>query len=312
MEYESLSVLCGRAVASSIYKELDTKEHPDENSNYSLDVILIDGREDSRLYVSMKSKKLKSYNIETCVHHFDENVTEQELIQCIKELNYSNNTLGIMIQLPLPPHLDTRKICDTIEPNKDVDGLTSYNIGGIITQNCIYKPCTAEAVMKIIEYYKISTEGKHATILGKSNVIGMPVSILLSQQNATVTMCDIYTEDPKRFTKHPDIIVSATGKPELIDVTWFSNKDCVVIDVGISVKEENGKKVIYGDMQKSLKSIVWKKTPVPGGVGPITISVLVSHCLNAYHKIVEKKKQDMNVILNIPEDQLKKCLHQFC
>ena len=312
MSFESQSLLCGKRVAEDIYKELDKKLKPQKKDNYSIDVILVGDKPESNLYVSMKSKKLNEYNIHTNIHHFDEDVTEKELVECIKELNYSNQILGIMIQLPLPQNLNTRRICNTIVPYKDVDGLTTSNIGGILTNTSLYKPCTAESVMKILEYYKVPVHGKYVTILGKSNVIGMSVFLLLSQKNATVSLCDIHTEDPKQFTKNSDIIVSATGKAELLNVTWFSNKSCVIIDVGISVKEIDSKKVIYGDMQKSLVSSVWKKTPVPGGVGPVTIAVLVSHSLKAYHKILDEKMKIEDFSLNIPEAQLRESLHQFC
>jgi len=306
------TLLCGKKVASKIYNDLQLVPQPDEKSQYGLDVILVGERSDSKLYVNMKSKKLSEYGIHVNVHQFDRDIKETELIKCIKTLNCSVYTLGIMIQLPLPEHLNTQTICDTIDPKKDVDGLTSYNIGGIVTNTSIYKPCTAEAVMHILEYYDIPIEGKEVTVLGKSNVIGTPVSLLLSKKNATVTMCDIYTPDAKEFTRRSDIIVTATGKAELINVNWFSKKKCVVIDVGISVKEVDGKKRIYGDMQKSLESIIWRKTPVPGGVGPVTIAVLVSHCLEAYRKVIVKKKENVLFSLNIPKEQLMESLHQFC
>lgn len=306
------TLLYGKDVADDIYNTLNTKPIPTKYDHYTLDVILVGERSDSKLYIDMKSKKLNEYGIITSVHHFDEDITEEELTECIKDLNRCSTTLGIMIQLPLPEHLNTQKICDKIEPEKDVDGLTSFNIGNIITKRSIYHPCTAEAVLKILEYYKIPIEGRQVTVLGKSNVVGTPVSLLLSQRNATVTMTDIYTPDPKQFTRNSDIIVSATGKAELLNVTWFGKKDCVIIDVGISVKMENGKKVIYGDMKKSLESSVWKKTPVPGGVGPVTIAVLVSHCLESYHKIIENKEKLVGASLSIPREQLMDSLHQFC
>lgn len=310
MDFQTL--LCGKKVASKIYNDLQLVPQPDEKSQYGLDVILVGERSDSKLYVSMKSKKLAEYGIHVNVHHFESDVVENELIETINSLNRSQTTLGIMIQLPLPNHLNTQTICDTIDPEKDVDGLTSYNIGGIVTNTSIFKPCTAEAVLHILDYYDIPIEGKEVTVLGKSNVIGTPVSLLLSKKNATVSMCDIYTPDAKVFTKRSDIIVTATGKAELINVNWFSKKKCVVIDVGISVKEVDGKKRIYGDMQKSLESIIWRKTPVPGGVGPVTIAVLVLHCLEAYKKIVIKKKENEMFSLNIPREQLMESLHQFC
>lgn len=310
MNFQTL--LCGKQVSNNIYKNLQFVPQPDQKSQYSLDVILVGERSDSKLYVSMKSKKLAEYGIHVKVHRFKNDVLENEIIDCIKSLNRSQTTLGIMIQLPLPYHLHTQNICDTIDPKKDVDGLTSYNIGGIVTNTSIFKPCTAEAVMHILEYYDIPIEGKEVTVLGKSNVIGMPVSLLLSNKNATVTMCDIYTPDAKEFTRRSDIIVTATGKAELLNVNWFSKKKCVVIDVGISVKEVDGKKCIYGDMQKSLESIIWRKTPVPGGVGPVTIAVLVLHCLEAYKKIIIKKKENEIFSLNIPKKQLMESLHQFC
>ena len=306
------TLLCGKQVAAKIYENLQLVPQPDEKSQYGLDVILVGERSDSKLYVSMKSKKLAEYGIHVNVHHFESDVEEKELIETIKSLNRSRTTLGIMIQLPLPEHLNTQTICDTIDPKKDVDGLTSFNIGGIVTDTSIFKPCTAEAVMQILDYYEIPIEGKEVTVLGKSNVIGTPVSLLLSKKNATVTMCDIYTPDAKEFTRRSDIIVTATGKAELINVTWFSKKSCVVIDVGISVKEVDGKKRIYGDVKKSLESTIWRKTPVPGGVGPVTISVLVSHCLEAYKKIFIEKKEREYASLNIPTEQLMNSLHQFC
>lgn len=306
------TLLNGKVVAEDIYNTLNTKAQPTEKEHYTLDVILVGERSDSKLYISMKSKKLTEYGIVTSIHHFEDDVTEEELNNCIKKLNSCSSTLGIMIQLPLPKHLDTQKICDKIEPKKDVDGLTSFNIGNIITRQSIFYPCTAEAVLKILEHYKIPIEGRQVTILGKSNVVGTPVALLLSQRNATVTMCDIHTPEPKQFTKNSDIIVSATGKAELLNVTWFGKKECVIIDVGISVKIENGKKVIYGDMKKTLESSIWRKTPVPGGVGPVTIAILVSHCLKAYHKIIEKKNRDNEISLNIPTDQLIRSFHQFC
>jgi len=210
-------------------------------------------------------------------------VSQDELIKNIKSLNSDNSVHGILLFRPLPKHLDERVICETLSPSKDIDSITLHSLANVFTgSNDGLKPCTAGAVLEILDFYNIDCTGKNIVVVGRSLVVGKPVAIMLLSRNATVTVCHTRTVDLSGITKSAEIIIVATGQPEGLTKDYFSPGQ-VVIDVGINWNDTKGK--LCGDvMFESVEPIVAAITPVPGGVGTVTTSVLVSNVIKAANK----------------------------
>lgn len=240
-----------------------------------LTVIQIGEDPASTVYVNSKNKSCLEVGIEFRHVKFDENVKEQDVIDKINELNNDQTVNGILIQLPIPKHLDEDKLLNLISPDKDVDGLTELSMGKLFKGENGFIPCTALGVMKILKKYDIPL-CSNVVIVGRSNLVSKPLGQLLLQENATVTMCHSKTKDLIEHTKRADILISATGKKHLIDKSMVK-EDAVVIDVGIT--RENGK--IYGDV---LTDGLTTYTPVPGGVGPMTVACLLNNVYESYLK----------------------------
>jgi methylenetetrahydrofolate dehydrogenase (NADP+)/methenyltetrahydrofolate cyclohydrolase len=210
------------------------------------------------------------------------NSSEQELLNLIEDLNNSSKIHGILVQLPLPKHLDSKKILNSVDPMKDVDGFHPVNLGSLLEGSPNFIPCTPNGIIEILDYYNIETSGKHVVIIGRSNIVGKPMFALLAQKfkvgNSTVTMCHTGTKDISYFTKQADIIVAAVGVPEMLKGDMIKNGACLV-DVGINRVEDNNSEKGYrlvGDIHS--ESVLGKAsslTPVPGGVGPMTITMLL-------------------------------------
>jgi methylenetetrahydrofolate dehydrogenase (NADP+)/methenyltetrahydrofolate cyclohydrolase len=238
----------------------------------TLAVVLAGDDPASQIYVSNKQKTAQSLGINSIVLEYNTGVSEQTLLDKINELNNDPNVTAILVQLPLPKHIDKNKIINAICPAKDVDGFTPENFGLLFSgQTPHVYPCTPRGILLLLDEYKIEVEGKHVVVVGRSNIVGKPMAQMMLNRNATVTTCHSYTKDLAAITKSADIIVCAIG--EKIIKKSMLKSGCVVIDVGI-FKDKSGKTT--GDVEfESVSEIASYITPVPGGVGPMTIAALM-------------------------------------
>jgi len=256
-----------------------------------LAAILVGNNGASETYVASKIKNCEEIGFQSSLIRLNESVEEQELIDAINQLNQNKLVDGILVQLPLPPHFDEEKIINLINPNKDVDGFSPVSIGKMVLGMPTFIPATPFGVMLMLEYYNIETSGKHAVIIGRSNIVGRPMSILLNQSgnygNCTVTVCHSRTKNIKEICLTADIIVAAIGIPEFVKSDMVKD-GAIVIDVGITrVKDESKKSgfSIKGDVDFDAVSPKCSFiSPVPGGVGLMTISALLKNTLNAYNQ----------------------------
>ena len=243
-------------------------------------VIIVGEDPASKIYVNIKHKKAKELGINSIVIEFDENISQEELESKINELNNDDSINAILVQMPLPKHLNTYRIIEKIRPIKDVDGFHPENAGKInIGIEAYAAPCTPLGVMTLLDEYKINPEGKHAVIIGRSNIVSKPLASMLLSKNATVTICHSKTQNLKEIASTADILVVATGRAKMITKDYVK-QDAVVIDVGIS-RDKDGK--IHGDVD--FDDVAGKTsyiTPVPGGVGAMTIAMLMQNTLRLY------------------------------
>ena len=254
-----------------------------------LSAILVGNDGASMAYVGAKERDCMAIGFGSSVHKLPENTTQEELIELIHTINQSNDTDGLIVQLPLPKHISEKDITDAIHPSKDVDGFTPFNFGLVARGEGGYIPATPFGILKLLESYNIETSGKHCVVIGRSNIVGRPMSILMSQAgpvgNATVTLCHSKTKNLEFFTQMADIIIVAIGKPGFLDASMVK-EGAVVIDVGISrVEDKSNSKgyVLKGDTNfDSLSTKCSALTPVPGGVGPMTRVGLLLNTLQAY------------------------------
>lgn len=246
-----------------------------------LAVILVGEDSASKVYVNTKNKTCERLGIKSTVINLPENVSEQELKEKIKELNINKDITAILVQLPLPKHINEENCIKEISPLKDVDGFTPENLGSLIRGKEPYAyPCTPYGIITLLKRNNIEISGKHAVVIGRSNIVGKPISLMLLKENATVTMCHSKTKDLKEITKTADILISATGKR--IVTKDMVKKDAIIVDVGI-IRNEEGK--LEGDVDfEQVKEIASYITPVPGGVGPMTIASLMKNTLDLYKK----------------------------
>ena len=264
-------ILDGKKLRDKIFEDLKTKLVKMEKKP-TLAVILVGENPASQIYVRNKKKTAEKLGINSISIEYPSDITESELLQKIEELNNDENVTAILVQLPLPAHIDKNKVIDKILPQKDVDGLTPYNLGKLFSGEEPYVyPCTPKGILLLLDEYNIELEGRHVVVVGRSNLVGKPVAQLLLKRNATVTMCHSHTKNLANITKTADIIVSAVGKNVIGEKMLKSN--CVVVDVGI-FRDENGK--ISGDVDfETVSKVAAYISPVPGGVGPMTIASLM-------------------------------------
>ena len=243
-----------------------------------LAVIIVGDNPASKLYVNNKIKACHDVGLHSEVHDLPEDVSEKMLLKLIEELNQSKKINGILVQLPLPKHIDDSKVLEAIKQDKDVDGFHLYNVGALMTGNTVFPPCTPFGVMRMLEYCNVPTAGQNAVIVGRSNIVGKPMAMMLLQEDATVTICTSKTRDLEKHTTNADILVVATGRPEMIKARHVK-PGAVVIDVGIN-RLDSGK--LVGDVDfDEVKEVASLITPVPGGVGPMTITMLVANTVMA-------------------------------
>jgi methylenetetrahydrofolate dehydrogenase (NADP+) / methenyltetrahydrofolate cyclohydrolase len=266
-------ILDGKTIKEEQLKELKPKV---KDLNLSLAVIEIGDNEASNIYISQKEKMCKSLNINFKCYHFKEDAKEEEILNLINKLN-NDNTTGILLQLPIPPIFNKERLENAINYQKDVDGLNRENIARLYNNEKSLIPCTAKGILTMLNYYNINVEGLKTVVIGRSNLVGKPVAILLMNNNATVTLCHSKTANLKEYTQNADLIICATGKPHMLTKDMINNNS-LVIDVGIT--RENGK--LLGDVDfDNVKDFVKAITPVPGGVGPMTILSLAQNIYEA-------------------------------
>ncbi|SFM50161.1 bifunctional methylenetetrahydrofolate dehydrogenase/methenyltetrahydrofolate cyclohydrolase FolD [Methanolobus profundi] len=265
-----------KKVEEQVKQEIDELK-AEKGITPGLATILVGEDPASKMYVRLKHKACERVGIHAEDHNMPETTTQEELMQRIRELNAREDIHGILLQLPLPGHLDDKSAMLAIDPAKDADGFHPYNMGKLLIGEEGLVPCTPKGVIRALEEYEVSVQGKHAVIVGHSNVVGKPMAAMLINRNATVSVCHVFTDDLTKFTLEADIIVVGTGVKHLIKADMVK-EGAVIFDVGIS--EEDGK--IYGDVDYD--NVVKKAsliTPVPGGVGPMTIAILMEHVLMA-------------------------------
>ena len=267
----------GKEVAEKI--KLQVKEEVKSlGKDVTLAVVIVGDNPASKVYVNNKKKACKLVGVQSLEYGLPENTSEDELLNLINRLNNYNYVDGILVQLPLPRHINTDMVIKRINPEKDVDGFTAINTGKLWLGQYDIAPCTAMGVIELLDYYNIDIAGKHCVIVGRSNIVGKPVAALMLERNATVTVCHSKTQNLYDITRTADILITAVGKPKFI--TRDMVKDgAVVIDVGIN-RDENGK--LYGDVDfENVKDKTTAITPVPGGCGPMTVAMLVKNTLEA-------------------------------
>ncbi len=281
-------VMDGKALAATVretLKEKVTKIVETGKRRPGLAVVLVGDDKASALYVKNKTQSCKKVGIESFMHTFPANTDMETLLDCIKTLNQSDVVDGILVQLPLPSHLSAEEVLAILDPNKDVDGLTTESMGRLFAGKTGLRPCTPVGVMVLLEEHKVEVEGKHAVVIGRSNLVGKPIAMLLQQKNATVTMCHSRTKDLDKICQNADILVVAAGKREFVKGSWIK-PGATVIDVGIHhTQGPDGESVISGDVQYADAAKVARFiTPVPGGVGPMTVAMLLSNTITAFER----------------------------
>lgn len=273
-------ILDGKELSKKIKENLkDEVDYLKEKGIYpKLAVIMVGNDSSSKIYVKNKSKACKKVGIEFEEFLLDESSTEHELLSLIERLNQDEKINGILLQSPVPKHIDINKAFRTISPEKDVDGFNPINVGNLVIGEDCFISCTPYGVMKLLEEYNIEIEGKNAVVLGRSNIVGKPMAQCLLSKNATVTICHSRTQNIKDIVKNADIVVSAIGKNNFVTEDMVK-QGTVVIDVGIN-RLDNGK--IVGDVDfENVKEKASYITPVPGGVGPMTIAMLLTNLVKA-------------------------------
>ena len=267
-----------KALYESLHERIDALK--EKGVTPGLAAILVGEDPASQIYVRNKTKRFDSLGLKSELYRLEKSVSEEELLDLIATINADNSFHGILVQLPLPKHIDSDKVIHAIDPIKDVDGFHPENAGLLAIGKPRFIPCTPKGIMFMLKHFQVDLHGKHVVVVGRSNIVGRPVSVLSSLKalgNATVTLCHSGTSDLKHFTKQADVVVAAMGSPEFLDASFIKEGACIV-DVGINRIERDGKSTIVGDVNQS--SVMGKAsalTPVPKGVGPMTIAMLVEN-----------------------------------
>lgn len=273
-------IIDGKKISNEIKDELKVKvaELKTEGKEVTLAVIQVGNDPASSVYVGNKKKACDYVGIRSLAYELPEETTETELLELVKELNQREDVNGILVQLPLPKHIDEDLVIQTISPDKDVDGFHPQSVGRLSIGQKGFVSCTPAGIIQLLKRSGIEIEGKECVIIGRSNIVGKPMALLLLRENGTVTVCHSRTNNLKEVTKRADILVVAIGKPLFVNKDYVK-EGAVVIDVGIH-RDENNKlcgDVDYHDVVDHVSAI----TPVPGGVGPMTIAMLMNNCVES-------------------------------
>ena len=274
------NLIDGKKISQEIKDELKAKvaELKSEGTVCSLAVIQVGNDPASSVYVKNKKKACAYIGIESVAYELPEETTEEELLGIIDKLNKDDKINGILCQLPLPNHIDEDKVINAISPKKDVDGFHPQSVGSLVIGQPGFVSCTPAGIIQLLKRSNVEIEGKHCVVIGRSNIVGKPMALLMLQENATVTVCHSRTKNLKEICKQADILIVAVGKKEFVTAD-FVKEGAVVIDVGIH-RDENNK--LKGDVLfDEVKDIASYITPVPGGVGPMTIAMLMNNCVEA-------------------------------
>lgn len=270
-------ILDGKKLSLILQEDLKEKINKLSNSP-NLTVVMVGEDKASKIYVKNKEKIAKKMGIDTNTIYLNSETTTDELLSIIERLNKDKSVNGILVQLPLPKHIDENLVLEKISPLKDVDGFHPKNLGKLMINNALMIPCTPLGIIKLLDFYNIELEGKNVVILGRSNIVGKPMLHLLLQKNATVTITHSYTKNLKDITKKADILIVAIGKSNFITKEYIKD-NTIIVDVGINRVDNK----IMGDVDfNSVKDKVSFITPVPGGVGPLTITMLMYQTYIAY------------------------------
>ena len=275
-------IIDGKVISASVKERVkaEVSALKEKGITVGLAVIIVGEDPASKVYVANKKKACENLGIISEEYALPETTTNEELLALIEELNNKPSINGILCQLPLPRHLDEKLIINSIDPEKDVDAFHPFNVGKIMIGDFYFLPCTPAGVMEMLKYENIEVEGKNCVVIGRSNIVGKPMNMLLLHQNGTVTVCHSKTKNLKEVCKNADILVAAVGRPKFVTEDMVK-EGAVVIDVGIN--RVDGK--LCGDVDfENVKNKVSAITPVPGGVGPMTIAMLMQNTLTAAKK----------------------------
>ncbi len=277
-------IINGKQISEDIRKDLraEVEQLAKQGFTPGLAVVLVGEDPASQVYVRNKEKACHELGYYSEVHRLPAETPQEDLLALVDKLNHQANIHGILVQLPLPKHIDEKAVIDAISPEKDVDGFHPMNVGNLMIGDDSLLPCTPAGVIELIKRTGVEIAGKHAVVIGRSNIVGKPVSLLLQRENATVTMCHSRTANMKELTRLADILVVAIGRANFVDASYVK-PGAVVIDVGMN-RLVNGK--LAGDVDfESVKEISGPITPVPGGVGPMTITMLMQNTLIAAKRL---------------------------
>lgn len=279
-------IIDGKKISAEIKEELKVKvkEYKEKGIDITLAVIQVGNDPASSVYVNNKKKACEFIGIRSLAYELDENISEKELLDIIEELNNREDVNGILVQLPLPEHINEDKVIEAISPLKDVDGFHPMSVGALSIGKKGFVSCTPAGIIELLKRSDIDIAGKECVVIGRSNIVGKPMAMLLLRENGTVTVAHSRTKDLMEVAKRADILVVAIGKPKFINADYVK-EGAVVIDVGIH-RNENNK--LCGDVDyDSVVDKVSAITPVPGGVGPMTIAMLMSNCISSVGLVKE-------------------------
>lgn len=270
----------GKQISTDIKEELkaEVARLKEEGKDCCLAVIQVGNDPASSVYVGNKKKACEYIGVKSLAYELAEETSEEELLAIIDKLNKDDSVHGILCQLPLPKHIDEDKVISAISPKKDVDGFHTQNVGALVVGQQGFVSCTPAGIIQLLKRSNVSIAGKHCVVIGRSNIVGKPMALLMLRENATVTVCHSRTENLQEICKQADILIVAIGKPRFIGKDYVK-EGAVVIDVGIH-RDENNK--LCGDVIfEEVEPIASHITPVPGGVGPMTIAMLMNNCVEA-------------------------------
>lgn len=276
----STLIIDGKKISSEIKEELKGKviDIKAKGVEPTLAVVLVGEDPASQVYVKHKKKACSEVGIRSLAYELSKDTTEEELLELVNELNNRKDVHGILVQLPLPQQIDEEKILLAISPEKDVDGFHPYSVGNLSIGRDGFVSCTPAGVIELLKRSNIEIEGKQCVVIGRSNIVGKPVSMLLLRENGTVTICHSRTKNLKEVSKQADIIIAAIGRPNFVTKD-FVKDGATIIDVGIN-RLDNGK--LCGDVAfEECSEVAGAITPVPGGVGPMTIAMLMNNCVKS-------------------------------
>ncbi|MCR4690836.1 MAG: bifunctional methylenetetrahydrofolate dehydrogenase/methenyltetrahydrofolate cyclohydrolase FolD [Lachnospiraceae bacterium] len=274
-----MKLIDGKMISGMIKDEVkeQVEKLKQQGKEVTLAVILVGNDPASSVYVGNKKKACEYTGIRSESYELPEDTTQEKLLALVEELNGRDDVNGILVQLPLPAHIDEKTVIDTISPDKDVDCFHPQSVGRMCIGEKGFLPCTPAGIIELLKRSDVEITGKHCVIIGRSNIVGKPMAMLMLRENATVTICHSKTKDLKEVCKSADILIVAIGKPKMIDSSYVK-EGAVVIDVGIHRLE--GKK-LCGDVDfEDVKEVAGAITPVPGGVGPMTIAMLMKNCVS--------------------------------